>query len=1080
MGSQTSGLNSVLQPGEATSTPTAANEAEPRPTSGHDGDAPRVSVLGTDAVAAVPVPAPSPAISALNSEQEQNEDTGIPSRSISQLTRPTDHSPVESPRRANVERSLSRGESSATHPPATAAGSDKPSSTLAPPAPFTDRHDGSTSDAESSDRSLRVPQARRRSAISDVSSASPSPGPDAEGQHLRRSVSLSPADEVSVAIIPGPHDGNRAQVDDAVPSVNYVQGARRLGAQGTNRRPQSSDLIVAPPATTAEPFRAAESMPMVEAVEQRPPPGRLMQQSAAAEQQRDPGEHRPFSFAGVEDVGAIHEPRPLPEHDLSRFPSQPMSPVSQARSSVALSKAMSQVSVEDVQDQASVPEQRHSRSYSRPFSADPKARHHPALPAGEPEQAPIDRAHLYSSESPLPSARRAQEEIGRHLQQREQRPPTLPPQPQPYEEGYRIPGPYVQEYRSPKQISSPRNARSQAQLQASGKPLPSTLRSQTYAGQPQPEPSFYTASEQQNAPSYQGHATCLDSPAPYAEYDMKHGEWDNYTQNRPLQQQRQSMGPPATPVQHPISSQQTSVHAAPLPPSPHQPQAERKRSTFGKLFGGSSSKGSRLQKQVRPESHVGPLGYVQKEKRNSMLLRTGSASSRQSSNYASQDQLGQLPPPNVHSPLARQQPSHAPREPTPDSGDRLAEGKKKRFSGLGGKLFKSRAATTPTPPTQTTGSENQRTGQRFASPGPYSAQTPGVISPEPYSAQTPYGRYPVGPGSYFSQAQAQSPYIQTAHTRGQFSPQFPTAASPYQQHPGPFEYTHPPQSPPLAGQQASAGRYATGGFMNPSHQSRPSDLRIDTSNPNLGHYNVPATAPAQVHPRRASPFASSPYNPNPSSGITTVSGPTSPPPPSTQSPSRNPRDHVIDLHKRSRSPRLGRAASDDLDASQRQQPTSLLGTFSSKNISPVGGIPRPDNDQERPFAITVPGLDDDDNARRKHHLRDRIAAGAARSDTPVSVESGGHAAPASHLAVTTNTGGLERNVSVLEGYSAPESPRRARRESARDKTTPGVIAELPGSKAEGYESEEEIPMSATAYPGQEWMPVFVGDGRWDD
>jgi hypothetical protein len=124
-------------------------------------------------------------------------------------------------------------------------------------------------------------------------------------------------------------------------------------------------------------------------------------------------------------------------------------------------------------------------------------------------------------------------------------------------------------------------------------------------------------------------------------------------------------------------------------------------------------------------------------------------------------------------------------------------------------------------------------------------------------------------------------------------------------------------------------------------------------------------------------------------------------------------------------------------------------------------------------------LDDDDNARRKHHLRERIAAGASRSDTPVSVESGGHAAPP-HSAVATNTGGLERNVSVLEGYSVPISPRQARRESARDKTTPGVIAELPGSKAEGYESEEEIPMSATAYPGQEWMPVFVGDGRWDD
>lgn len=85
--------------------------------------------------------------------------------------------------------------------------------------------------------------------------------------------------------------------------------------------------------------------------------------------------------------------------------------------------------------------------------------------------------------------------------------------------------------------------------------------------------------------------------------------------------------------------------------------------------------------------------------------------------------------------------------------------------------------------------------------------------------------------------------------------------------------------------------------------------------------------------------------------------------------------------------------------------------------------------------------------------------------------------------MSANTSHLERNVSLLEGYntpSGPTSPRQARRESARDRGTPGMIAELPGSRAEGYESEEEIPMSATAYPGQEWMPVFVGDGRWDD
>lgn len=37
--------------------------------------------------------------------------------------------------------------------------------------------------------------------------------------------------------------------------------------------------------------------------------------------------------------------------------------------------------------------------------------------------------------------------------------------------------------------------------------------------------------------------------------------------------------------------------------------------------------------------------------------------------------------------------------------------------------------------------------------------------------------------------------------------------------------------------------------------------------------------------------------------------------------------------------------------------------------------------------------------------------------------------------------------------------------------------ELPGSRPDGYESEEEVVMSATAFPGQEWMPVF---DKWED
>lgn len=190
-------------------------------------------------------------------------------------------------------------------------------------------------------------------------------------------------------------------------------------------------------------------------------------------------------------------------------------------------------------------------------------------------------------------------------------------------------------------------------------------------------------------------------------------------------------------------------------------------------------------------------------------------------------------------------------------------------------------------------------------------------------------------------------------------------------------------------------------------------------------------------------------------------------------------------------------SSEDLDV-RRQQPgpssvgggggeyVSKLGTFSSKKISPVGGIPRNEGDQERPYAIVLPGLDEEDERKRKLAGRTTAEtgshAGPGRSDTPVSVESENHGTTdATPGALQAGTGaghrGLDRNVSVLDPNRRSPSP--TGKSNARHVSS-GFVAELPGSRAEGYESEEEIPMSATAYPGQEWVPVFVGDGRWDD
>ncbi|OAP58110.1 hypothetical protein AYL99_07200 [Fonsecaea erecta] len=1075
--SRTSDLDQILQPEISASSANPESHTSTRPQLEH------IKVLPEDGsrssgAPGVPVLAPSPAISALDSDQEHHEDDGMPSRSVSQLTRPTDQSPIESPHRA-IARNNSERESSPTQPQAIAVQSrGLAPNALTAPKPLTEHHDGSASDAHSSDRSLQVPQLRRRSVISDVSSPSPSTGPGAEQQYARRSVSLSPADEVSVDAIPVQFKEQMTQSENLPPST-AADTARKQQSMDTEERPTEPLTVAVPlPTSQDESPTGSESKPQSENIEPHPtvkPPA----QQPASQHEHDGGnpssrQHRPFSFAGIEGIGAIHQAEQTQEPDLSRIPSQPMSPISQGLSGAGLSKEMSQVSIEEVTDQANAPGQRHSRSYSRPFGVDPNIGNHPAMRATEPEQTPMDRAQMYSTESPLPSARRPQEELDRLRQQKGQPQITAvyPHQPS-AEEEYRIPGPYVQEYRSPKQISTPRSGRSNVQVVASGGPLPSALRSQQYSSQitpqPHPGPTANAPVERLQRQSFQEQPSYKTGSTAHVEYDMR-SEMIPPRPGAPLVQQHlQSIRPSPAPAARPES----------LQPVTTEPQTERKKSLLGKLFGAGSQSRSKLQKQARVGSPIDIAEITQKEKRGSFLRRVDSMSSEQGNR---QDQLGQLPPSNIQSHSARRHSRDVLRAPTPEPSERPTEGKRKRFSGFGGNLFKSsnntRAATASTPSSQTQAYGQNTTSQRVISPDPYSAQSQRVMSPEPYSAQTPYGQYPVGPGGYFHQGPGQSQYPQSTYpsSQSQTQPsQYAKAPSPYQHQSEPTGYPYPgqtAQSPPPGPQQAG-GSYP---YMNPN-QSRPSDLRIDTSSGNRSQYYAPATAPAQGYPRPTS-FASAPYNPDPSPGMANRDGPTSAPPAQpTPPPQQDPRTHVIDLHKRSRSPRLGRPGSDELDSNQQRgipniSANTMLGTFSSKKISPVGGIARPDDDQERPFAITVPGLEDDVNERRKKQLlRERIEGGTARSATPVSIESGGYP---EHATASTSQG-LERSVSVLGGSNNLVSPREARHSSARDKTTPGIIAELPGSKAEGYESEEEIPMSATAYPGQEWMPVFIGE-----
>jgi hypothetical protein len=164
--------------------------------------------------------------------------------------------------------------------------------------------------------------------------------------------------------------------------------------------------------------------------------------------------------------------------------------------------------------------------------------------------------------------------------------------------------------------------------------------------------------------------------------------------------------------------------------------------------------------------------------------------------------------------------------------------------------------------------------------------------------------------------------------------------------------------------------------------------------------------------------------------------------------------HTIDLHKRSRSPRNGRHDSYDSPEDSiinAQDPAHILGTFSEthRSRSQRGGESAQDNDnnnddsQEKPWKIDLPIADDG------NHHAPRVGVGAGSAAT-------GAAGPGQQRTPLSSAPG---NARVL--VACP--------------------VELPGSKAPGdTDSDEEIIMCSTAYPGQEWMPDMHGHGHLDD
>lgn len=1101
-----------------------ANEAQQKEQPETEGHSNGIAVV-------VPPVVPS-SLTASAPDSEHPEDHVSSSRPISQLTGPTaEYSPSEQPQ-AGIAEQATGPEPDLLRPqdfagPQTNVGSNA----LAAPDLLAGQHGVPDLEPHASNQSLNVLHDRRQSVISEVSSVSPGPGPGPDTNRIQVRPSISSADESPRISEPKKSENSQIFPPDSA-AINAARNDQSITGD-VDQPPQPSESEPPPPGID-EPYLTPEEVGMKVGTAKGPQIAEKEDQRLSQEQEQyDHNQSRPFSFAGLEGGGEVNASQQTGQ-DLSQVSTHTLSPVSQTLSSQFFSKEMSRVSVEEVPDSANATGHRQSRSYSRPFGADTSVKNHPALKPSEPEQPVGGRGHMYSSENPLPSARRPQIECERPRQPRGQHHyDTTQQTQQAGEQEYRIPGPYVQEYRSPKQISTPKTARSQTQVQASGEPLPSTLRAQQYSAQASPQSqrpisTFYVAQDQVTSPSYQDQTGRALSPETHYHDEVKP---QPIHQEQTVAPQRQSMGPPPVPAQ----LRQMNSPATDRP----------KKGVFASLFGSSNKSRSKLQKTDRDE-FVDSRGGQHKGKRNSLFRRNSrhdSISSQQSTqDGGGHDYAGPLPP-------AKWESRELLNTPTPDQP---SDTKKKRFSGLGNLFFKggdsSRASTVPVPPTY---------NPPVSASGPLSSQPPPrtVASLQTYPAQQAFGYDDNGPARYYSAEPGPGHPARLVDSpldvsRGQ-GPESLRMASPYQHQSRPTSYPYPTEeSQYIQGQRQ--GLRMPHGNAEPRHRS---DLRIDTGSSSHSPSGQPATAPAQIYPYPAQSVSSAAAGYDPSSsarpGIanTPPTGASAAGSPAVAGRRQQPqghqdsRAHVFDLHKRSRSPRLGRKSSEDenLDAPQQQWQASAsapapgsagfvdqLGTFSSKKISPVGGFPRSDDDQERPYAIDIPGLDNDHdhdhgnggggggggcgdndqdhNRRRNQMLRDRVEGAhyrgssrpaAGRSETPVSVESGrddddnnnnnnnnnnndngGLLAAVSSMG---NGSSLERNVSVLEGTPPVIGDlAQHRRSSARDVTSGGFIAELPGSGAEGYESEEEIPMSATAYPGQEWVPIVVGDGRWDD
>ena len=582
--------------------------------------------------------------------------------------------------------------------------------------------------------------------------------------------------------------------------------------------------------------------------------------------------------------------------------------------------------------------------------------------AGNPEQG--------NPESPLPSARRPPEELAKY------RPVISSSIPQDEEGGFRIPGPYTRELR-------PTRPKSQSPIKEQVQPdYPSSNTTREAV------PDTPAAAESvQPGHSYQPPVSVQQQPEQHEQRYLQQ-QLEPETNNRTDGGDRGRNGSKFGDL---FRTQSRSQSRRQPEAERSRPELDQRRSSLFK-FGSrnsTSSRGPETEQHNEVADQQRPQSGPRKLSRDLFKLTTFTQSQSGQANFGRSNVQGQ------------EQSMLAP------------NGKKKRFSGLFTRSpsneqyqqsVPSRSSTLPPnashPDMQSQSLYNQHPAnqQRFMSqPG---QQFQGMEPPrEGYYGQPQAQQYG-DQAQQFGQSHQQSNQLgQLGSYQGRqvsnqqqsqnrpapaAAPFYSLATSPTTQdqgrHPHAWHqetqrlYTHDPQQHQQY-QSENMGQYST--------EQRP-DLRVDTGDRPLGL--TPASAPPvpnsylqsrQTTGAQAAPLTAAPHSVQPQSQIPSTRankdisyrsdlrhGTASPvdqyaqPGSSQQASNITPR--VQALHTRSRSPKLGRPTSEDLTEEFNglaPAPANDLGTFSNKKVSPVGGVHRSPEDQEKPWTIGLPGED---------------------------------------------------------------------------------------------------------------------------